>query len=98
MAIPQHFYSLQRTVHNIIENEEGQMLWVGAGLDILSEDQDGSEVSMQEGTTIVPTILPAAGTSSDTRTVHLSPGVVVKKEEQVKSHHGSCDTKHTSGV
>lgn len=72
----------KRSVHNIIENEEGQMLWMQTGvtgLDILTEDQDGNEVTMQEGSTIVP----AASTSTSTRAVHLPPGMVVKKEEQI---------------
>ncbi|XP_050717937.1 zinc finger protein 76-like [Eriocheir sinensis] len=69
----------KRTVHNIIENEENQILWMGTGLDILAEDQDGNEVTVQEGSTIVP----AASTSNDTRTVHLTPSMVVKKEDQM---------------
>lgn len=56
------------------------MLWMQAGLDILAEDQEGNEVSMQEGSTMVP----AASTSANTRAVHLSPGMVVKKQEQVR--------------
>lgn len=52
---------------------------MGTGLDILAEDQDGNEVTVQEGSTIVP----AASTSNDTRTVHLTPSMVVKKEDQM---------------
>lgn len=55
---------------------------MGAGLDILAEDQDGNEVTVQEGSTI----MPAASTSNDTRTVHLTPSMVVKKEDQVRGH------------
>ncbi|KAG0726432.1 Zinc finger protein 143 [Chionoecetes opilio] len=67
----------KRSVHNIIDSEEGQMLWMPAGLDILAEDQDGNEVSLQEGTTL----LPAASTSTP-RAIHLPSGMVVKKQDQ----------------
>lgn len=73
-------HSLQRTVHNIVENEDYQIQWMGAELDILAEDGDGNEVTVQEA----PTIVSAASTSNDTRTVHLAPSMVVKKEEQVR--------------
>lgn len=70
----------KRTVHNIIENVDGPILWMGPELDmdLLAEDQDGGDVNSQEGTTVVP-----APSTSSTRTVHISPGMVVKKEEPI---------------
>nr|XP_045618520.1 zinc finger protein 76-like isoform X1 [Procambarus clarkii]XP_045618521.1 zinc finger protein 76-like isoform X1 [Procambarus clarkii]XP_045618522.1 zinc finger protein 76-like isoform X1 [Procambarus clarkii]XP_045618523.1 zinc finger protein 76-like isoform X1 [Procambarus clarkii] len=68
----------KRTVHNIIENDDGQVLWMGGGLemDLLAEDQDG---------TVVNSHIASASTSANTRTVHISPGMVIKKEEQIIS-------------
>nr|XP_053646918.1 zinc finger protein 76-like isoform X1 [Cherax quadricarinatus] len=69
----------KRTVHNIIENEDNQVLWMASGLemDLLTEDQDGDASSHRENT------LSAPSTSSATRTVHISSGMVIKKEEEI---------------
>ena len=67
-------------MHNLVENDDEQMVWLQTGLDLLDqEDQEGNEVSLQEGSTLVP-----AASTSNTRAVHLSPGMVVKKEDQVR--------------
>lgn len=73
------FY-IQRTVHNVIESDDGQVLWMGSEIDmgLLTEEQDGGDITTEEGSSVshVPS------TSSSARTVHIpvSGGLMVKKE------------------
>ncbi|KAG7168954.1 Zinc finger protein 143-like [Homarus americanus] len=71
----------KRTVHNILENDKEQVLWMTPDLhmNLLTEDQDGGDVNSQEGATVVS----APSTSANTRTVHISPGMVIKKEQEI---------------
>lgn len=73
-------FHIQRTVHNVIESDDGQVLWMGSEIDmgLLTEDQDGGDITTEENSSVshVPS------TSSSTRTVHIpvSGGLMVKKE------------------
>lgn len=77
------FSCQQRTVHNVIESDDGQVLWMGPELDmgLLTEDQDGGDITTEEGSAANH----VASTSTNTRTVHIpvSSGLMVKKEDQV---------------
>ncbi|XP_037797485.1 zinc finger protein 76-like [Penaeus monodon] len=70
----------KRTVHNVIESDDGQVLWMGSEIDmgLLTEEQDGGDITTEEGSSVshVPS------TSSSARTVHIpvSGGLMVKKE------------------
>lgn len=72
----------QRTVHNIIEGDEGHLLWVDEGLnELLTGEGDGGDVNTQEDPLLVSDPGTSTSVRTTTRTVRLPPGMMVKKEE-----------------
>ncbi|XP_068223593.1 zinc finger protein 143-like isoform X2 [Palaemon carinicauda] len=66
----------RKTAHNIIENDEGQLIWMGQSLPVgfLTDDQGGT----QEGTAV---LTPA--TTSNTKTVRITSDLDIKKEPRI---------------
>ncbi|XP_066986261.1 zinc finger protein 143-like isoform X2 [Macrobrachium rosenbergii] len=66
----------RKTAHNIIENDEGHLIWMGQNLPVgfLTDDQGGT----QDGTAVLN---PA--TSSNTKTIRITSDIDMKKENQI---------------